>query len=133
MNKHIDIYNTIYDVDVVIANKDVTLEDLKEDYTYCNEDELDDTVVNSQATTARCKRKSDNRFCVLIKFNRYSDIVGIDKKLDLINTAAHEALHASMDIYAYIREDVIPDSSNEALAYFVGWLTQCIYNSWTRK
>lgn len=132
--KYIDTYNTIYDVDIVIVNKNVTLKELRKTYCYSNGEELDDSMKSGVATTCRCKNKKTNRYCSLIVYNHDSTFKDADKRADLINTAAHEALHSALDIYSYIGEESInPNNPNETLTYFVGWITEKIYKTWTKK
>ena len=130
--KHIDIYETPYGVHIVIANEAVTLEDLRKKYKYCDDEELDDYFTQFIATTAKCIDKATGRHVILVKYNSSTSIKGVDKKLDLINTVSHEALHVALDIYAYIGQDV-DVNNNEALAYFVGWISERIYKTWTKK
>ena len=130
---YIDIYNTIYGVDIIIANKHVTLEQLKVDYEYSDRVELDEGVTDCLASTSTCRNKNTGRYCILIKFNKHSSVVGTNKNLDLINTAAHEALHAALRLFQYAEQRVECDGSNEYFAYLVGWLTEKIYDTWTRK
>ena len=130
--KHIDTYETPYDVHIVIANEAVTLEDLQKKYKYCNDKELHDDFTQFIATTARCTDKATGRNVVLIKYNHSSRFKDVDKKLDFINTVSHEALHAALDIYAYIGQDV-DVNNNESLAYFIGWISERIYKTWTKK
>ena len=132
-NKHITILNTVYNIDIIIANRHVTLKDLQKKYTYYNGDELEESIIDCQASTTCCKYKNTGKPCILIKDNKDSSVKGINKKLDLINTASHEALHAAIDIYSYIGETINTSESNESLAYFIGWLTQHIYETFTKK
>ena len=69
--KYIEIYNTVYDIDIVIANKNVTLKDLQKKYSYADETELNEDLTASIATTARCKTKSTNKYCIIIKYNNH--------------------------------------------------------------
>lgn len=131
--KHIDTYNTIYNIDLVVANKDVTLKDLQKKYTYSDGVELTEDVTSEIASTSYCKNRITGKYTILVKYNRDSKVKGINKKLDLINTAAHEATHVVMAIYSFINEKVFPDDSNEILANTVGWSTECIYKTWTKK
>lgn len=133
MKGYIDTYSTMYDIDIVIANKDVTIDELREFLTYSDGAELEDSLLNYSGVASTCKNKKTNKYCILVKFNRHSDIVGLDKKLDMINTAAHEALHVAMDIFNVCCESVNPENSNESLAYLIGWLTEKIYLTWTKK
>lgn len=132
-NKHIDTYNTIYLIDVVVANEPVTLEDLKDTYCYSDNEELDEDITNNIATTATCRNKKTNKCCILIKYNHPAEIKGIDKKLDLINTIAHESTHAAIDIFCSIGESINMREGNEAFVYFVGWISECVYKTLMKK
>ena len=133
MNKSIiDTYTTIYFVDIVVANKYTTLDELKELYTYSDGVELDDAVMNSMCTTSTCIRKSDNKSVVLIKYNKDSDIKGINKTLDLINTVCHESGHAVLDIYEHMNQNVC-NCSSEPFCYLLGYVAECVYKTLTKK
>ena len=101
----IDTYTNVYPVDLVVANKYVTLEELKELYVYSDNLELDEEVINGDASTCTVKRKSDNKFCILVKYNHPSKYI-TDKKLDFINICSHEATHVALDIYEFIQQRV---------------------------
>ena len=133
--KYIDVYSTIYEVDIVVANEAVTLKDLKERYTYSDGIELDDALIDGIACTCTCQDKTTGRCVVLTKFNHYSTVKGVNKNLDLLNTAAHEATHIVLDIYSFIDQPVnnTGSGSMEHMAYFVGWVTEKVYETWTKK
>lgn len=129
----IDTYsNNIYEWDLVVANKDATLVELKELFKCSNGDELPDNL-NSSASTISVIRKSDNKYCCLTKFNCYGDCckTSRDKILWLANTAAHEAAHYCLDIYNSIGDEVCT-SHQEPFCYLLGWATECIYKTWTK-
>ena len=128
----IDTYTTIYYVDIVVANEAATLEELKELYTYSNGDELDDEIIKMQCSCSTCKRKSDDKDVVLIKYNRDTDIKGIDKRLDLVNTVCHESGHAVLDIYEHMGQNVC-NCSSEPFCYLLGYIAECVYNTLTKK
>lgn len=131
----IDTYsNDIYEWDLVVANKDVSLVDIKELFTRADGKEFTDSILNNSAVTMSVIRKSDNKYCCLVKFNCYGDYCknSRDKILWLINTAAHEAAHYCLDIYNSINDEVCT-SHQEPFCYLLGWATQCIYNTWTKK
>ena len=132
-NKHIDTYPTIYDVDIVIANKYVTLDDLKEFLTYSNGDELDVESDSWEAYTAICKHKHTGRYCILVKHNKTLLCKGEKLQDRLINCSAHEATHVMIDLQDYANQKIDVKDSCEYLAYFVGWVTQRIYATWTKK
>ena len=124
----IDTYTTIYFVDIVVANKYTTLEELKQLYVYCDGAELDNRVTSCECTTSTCTRISDNKNIILIKYNRDSAIKRVDKQLDLINTIAHEAGHAVLDIYDHMHQDIC-NCSPEPFCYLLGYIAECIYKT----
>lgn len=131
-NSIIDTYTTIYFVDIVVANKYTTLEELRELYTYSDGALLDDSIITPDCSCLTCKRISDNKDVILIKYNRDSSIKGIDKTIDLINTVCHEAGHATLDIYAHMGQDVC-NCSSEPFCYLLGYIAECIYKTLTKK
>lgn len=131
--KYIDTYKTIYGVDLVVASKNVTTKDLQKKYTCSNGEELKEDNDNYTASTTCCQDKYTGRYVILVQYYRDSPVKGVDKKLDFINTCSHEATHVAMDIYSYIGEKVFPEDSNELLANLIGWATECIYKTWTKK
>lgn len=124
----IDTYTTIYYVDIVVANKYTTLEELKELYTYSDGIELDDAILASECCTATCKRISDNKDVILIKDNKDSSIKGIDKQVEFINTVCHEAGHAVLDIYEHMNQQVC-NCSSEPFCYLLGYVAECIFKT----
>lgn len=128
----IDTYTTIYFIDIVVANKYATLEELKELYTYSDGIELDEFVIKHDGTTCTCTRKSDNKSVILIKYNDTSKVKNVDKASALINTISHEATHAALDIYENIGQDVCFCSS-EPFCYLQGYIAECIYKTLTKK
>ena len=124
----IDVYPTIYYVDIVVANKHATLEELKEDYIFSDGVELDNTILDFECSTSTCIRKSDNKDCILIKYNKDSKIKGTDKKVDLINTVSHEAGHVVLDIYSHMSQDIC-NCSSEPFCYLLGYVAECIYKT----
>lgn len=128
----IDTYSTIYYVDLVVSNQFVELKELQKLYTYSDGTDLNEDIMNSECTTSTVMRKSDNKDCILVKFNKYSDIKGISKEVDLINTITHESGHVAIDIYSHMRQDICPCSS-EPFCYLLGWVGECIYKTLKNK
>lgn len=126
----IDVYPTIYNVDLVVVNKYTTIEQLNKAYCDVNEEDLTDAT--SIAYTERGYNRKTNRPVIIVRYVKQAEWVE-DKKTDLVNTAAHEALHVCMNIYSKIEEDVYKNDSNELFAYLIGWVTECIYKTWTKK
>lgn len=130
-NKHIDTFETIYGVDVVVANKEVTVEDLRELYTYSDGVEIEDT--SYEAVTCTCKNKETGRFVILVWYRDMRILKGESPKLRYINAASHEAFHVVNDLMDFSNQEVDPRKSNEFMAYMVGYFTERIYNTWTKK
>lgn len=128
----IDTYETMYCIDIVVANRYVSLEKLKKLFTYSDGVELDNFIVEGMATTCTARRISDNKTCILIKDNADSVVKSVDKKLDRINTIAHESLHAVLDIYDIIQQEVYKGSS-EPMCYLIGYIAECVYKTLTKK
>ena len=129
--KHIDIYKTIYSLDIIVANKYVTMKDLNK--TYKCIDDTDLSEYDSIATTYLCKNRETGKNCIVVKYHRDHKEKGINKRLELVDTASHEAIHVVMAIYDFIEEKIYPADNNELLAYLTGWVTKCIYDTWTKK
>ena len=128
----IDTYKTIYYVDIVVANRYTTLEELSELYTYSDGVELDDAILNCECITATCRRKSDNHDVILIKQNKNSKIKGTNKHFDLINAVCHEAGHAALDIYEHMHQDIC-NCSPEPFCYLLGYIAECAYKTLSKK
>lgn len=97
--KRLDIYKTQFDIDLVVANKYVTLEELKEKYKWVDNTELDDRILKGCGCTGACIDKETEAFVILVKYNRTLKRKDIDKFLDVIDTAVHEGMHALLNIY----------------------------------
>ena len=128
----IDTYETVYYIDLVVANKYVTLKDLQKLYTYSDEVELDEDIIAGDCTTTKVLRKSDNKRCVLVKHNHLTTITSIPKDIDFINTIGHEAGHVVLDIYESIGQSVC-SCSQEPFCYLLGWVTDRIYKTLKSK
>lgn len=130
----IDTYTNIYPVDLVVANKYTTLEELRELYDRGEEQELSDTMVDStcNATTTYVRRKKDGKSCILVKHNNNESTKNVDKKLNLIRTISHEATHVALDIYDYIEQNIC-NCSPEPFCYLQEWAFECIYKTLSKK
>lgn len=128
----IDTYETIYYVDIIVANQYVTLEELKDLYVYADNVELDDSILDGDATTSMVLRKEDDKYCILVKYNHPNKCKSIDKNIDFINTISHEAGHVVMDMYDYIHQNICT-CSQEPFCYLLGYATECIYKTLKNK
>ena len=133
----IDIYETPYEVYLAVANKYTTLEELQEIFTYSDGAELDNDLLHDtdgypyQGVTVRVRRKSDNRQFLLVKYISETT-VKVDKLLDLINLADHEACHVILDLYKIINHDVNLDDQ-EQFAYEKSYITTLILKNWLNR
>lgn len=131
--KHIDTYSTnIYPIDIVVANESVQLKDLQKLYIYSDDNELNEDIINTDASCSTCKRRSDDNYVILIKLNKVNPINGRTNAEELIDTIAHESLHAALDVFDFVQVTV--DTRNqESLAYLIGFIASCVYRTLTKK
>lgn len=128
----IDTYETIYFVDLVVANKHTTLEQLKKLYCYPDGVELNEDILGGDCSSTPVVRISDNKDCCLVKYNRATRIKSIPKNEDLIDVIAHEAGHVVLDIYNHMGQQICSCSS-EPFCYLLGYIAVCIYKTFTKK
>lgn len=125
MNKFIiDKYNTVYGFDVyVVANP--TKEELDKRFEWQEDGTsiYDEEYMSFTAYTASgILDKQTGKSCVVITLNNLKD------EYDNINTFAHEAFHAAMEILESCMLKYSEDSC-EAYAYLVGYIAECIYRT----
>ena len=128
----IDTYKTIYNVDLVVANKYSSIEELNKLYKTVNDDDITEDFFDSIATTVNCRNRETNAYVILVRYNHDSTDKTVDKKIDFINTISHEAGHVVLDIYTKIEQQVCTCSS-EMFCYLLGWVSECIYKTLTAK
>ena len=124
-------YNEIYDVYLVVANENVTFKQLQSKYTYGDGEELDEDILNSCCSTAKCKDRNADTDVILVKYNHGPRDKARDKRLDLVNVASHEATHTALDIYEWCGQNVC-FCSPEPFCYLQGWAAERIYKTLTK-
>lgn len=124
----IDQYETIYSVVLIVANQYTTIEEIREIVEYGDGEEIEEEIMKDCASVTLCRRKSDLMDCVFVKFNHVSTVKSVDKKVDLVNTIAHEAGHVALRIYQYMDQDIC-QCSPEPFCYLLGWAAECIYKT----
>lgn len=133
---HLDTYETVYPIRLVVANEIVDNADLRKLYTRCDDTELTDDDINADCVCSviRAKRKSDGRYISLVRFRHPSRYLtkSEDIKAGMINTYAHEACHVVLDTYEFIGEQPCTEHQ-EIFAYQVGWVAECIYKTLAKK
>ena len=128
----IDVYyNEIYEVYLVVANKDVTLKQLQNKYIYSDGTELSEDVLSCCCATTTCKDKNTDAVVILVKYNHESHDKTRNRLTDLINVISHEATHVALDIYEMCGQNVC-FCSPEPFCYLQGWAAECIYKTLTK-
>ena len=133
---HLDTYTTVYPIDIVVANEYVTAKQLQELFTYSDGSEIEDSFLDKSYTATTVgffRRRSDGKLVSFIVYLRDTD-VKTDIKADRVNTYAHEAAHAAMDIFKYIGATISSYTDDqEAFAYLIGYIAECIYKTVNKK
>lgn len=122
-------YETLYNVDIVIADDKVTLEQLNKQFKFADGNDLPTDILDGYATTSTVNDRVTGKNCSLIKFNDFGNKTKQEKALITADCIAHEAMHSALDIFAHIGEEVDPSKSNEPLAYLVGYIAKCTYKT----
>lgn len=94
-----------------------TFEDIKALFTTMNGEELEEVEYSLAATYIVQTKSDEHYFGHLIWFLHPKDMTA--------SNMAHEALHASMDLFGLIGCKMDYDNQ-EPLAYLVGWVTDCV-------
>lgn len=120
----IDKYNTVYCFDIyVIGNPNKENIDKLFEWAEDHTSIYDDKYNSFEAyTSSGVWDKQAKKECIVITLNTLKD------EYDNINTYAHEALHAAMDILTSCNVKYSSDSA-EAYAYLVGYITECVYKT----
>ena len=116
-------HNDIYEIEIIVANKYTTLEQLRKKYVYYDGVILDDGIKDTTACVCRCKDIKTGEHCLVVKFN-----IDYTNDASFLGTINHEATHVALDIYELI-EQRVDFSSSEPFCYLVEWATRCIYKT----
>lgn len=133
--KNIDIYETMYDVNIAVCNRKCTDKDIINNFLTSDGKEITEEYLSTNPTT------SAYTFRAIDKRNKYATFVvrilnvfgntKLEKDTDLINTIAHEAMHIVLDTFDKMNE-VISVHVQEPYAYYIGWICECIYKSYKK-
>lgn len=133
--KNIDIYETMYDVNIAVCNRKCTDKDIINNFLTSDGKEITEEYLSTKPTTSAYtfraidKRNKYATFVVRI-LNTYGN-TKLEKDTDLINTIAHEAMHVVLDTFNKI-DEVVSVHVQEPYAYYIGWLCECIYKSYKK-
>lgn len=128
---HIDRYETMYSADLVVANEYATIEELNKQFMSCDHKDL----VDEPGCTAYCEKvieRKTNICYVLVRARNIKKNSRNSKLEECICISVHEAVHAALDIYSRIREEVSL-TCQEPFAYFVEYLTISIFKTFMKK
>lgn len=133
--KNIDIYETMYDVNIAVCNRKCTDKDIINNFLTSDGKEITEEYLSTEPTT------SAYTFRAIDKRNKYATFVvrilnvfgntKLEKDTDLINTIAHEAMHIVLDTFDKIGE-IVSVHVQELYAYYIGWICECIYKSYKK-
>lgn len=124
----IDKYNTVYGFNLfVILNPDKSVVDKRFSFRADSSSIIDDEWADYTAYTVRgAYDLSNNEDCEIIVINKLNN-TGED-----INTFAHESFHAAVDILeaCHIK---LTDDTNEVFAYLIGYFTECVNETASKR
>lgn len=133
--KNIDIYETMYDVNIAVCNRKCTDKDIINNFLTSDGKEITEEYLSTKPTT------SAYTFRAIDKRNKYATFVvrilntygktKLEKETDLINTIAHEAMHIVLDTFDRIGE-IVSIHVQEPYVYYIGWICECIYKSYKK-
>lgn len=133
--KNIDIYETIYDVDIAVCNKKCTDKDIINNFLTSDDKEITEEYLSASPTlnaySFRAINKRNRHTTLVVRILKVFGNNKLEKDADLINTIAHEAMHVVLDTFDKIGE-VISVEVQEPYAYYIGWICECIYKSYNK-
>lgn len=124
----IDKYNTVYGFNLfVILNPDKSVVDKRFSFRDDSSSIMDDEWADYTAYTVRgAYDLSNNEDCEIIVINKLNNTV------EDVNTFAHESFHAAVDILeaCHIK---LTDDTNEVFAYLIGYFTECVNKTASKR
>ena len=133
--KNIDIYETMYDVDIAVCNRKCTDKDIINNFLTSDGEEITEEYLSVKSTTSAYTFRAINKHTRYATFVvRILNVFGktkLEKETDLINTIAHEAMHIVLDTFDKMNE-VVSVHVQEPYAYYIGWICECIYKSYKK-
>jgi len=134
---HIDTYESMYPLMLVVANESATTKQIAKDYCWFDGVELEDSdFANCNGCVIQGKRKSDGRNLVIVKINDHMSFKQTkpEEFLDNMCTLVHEAAHVVLHTYNYIEDRICTDScKQEPFCYYLAWVFKCIYKTISKK
>ena len=136
---YIDVYKSMYPLELVVVNGSVTLEQLRKQYCEIDGTEIEDfDRCKWSAITFKGIRKSDEHRVVIVWLQNPEDVyypkgtAKLEKEQSYISTIAHEAAHVALTTYSTIGEGICT-VDQEPFAYYMQWIVECIYKTMSKK
>lgn len=133
--KNIDIYETIYNIDLAVCNKKCTDEDIINNFYDYKGNTLTKKYIQKYSTTEaytmRCIAKKTNAITILVRIMKVVGSTKLERDINLINSIAHEAMHVVLDTF-YKMNEIVSTEIQEPYAYYIGWISECIYKSYKK-
>lgn len=122
-------YCELYDTYLCVANKDATLSQIRKYVKWPDGEEFDEPMDSGAAKTFyTLTDKETDADAILVKYNSNTQNKKVDKVIDRVGIASHEATHVALLIYQLLGQNVSFESQ-EPFAYLVEWATECIYKT----
>ena len=137
MKTIIDTYpNRILDLDLVVITNPSVVE-LQDKFTKPNGDSIPDDYCKdypARATVLKSKETEDIVLVVILHHvpNYVKKKPEFEQTCYIVSTIAHEAFHILMFTMDII-EDSLNTNSQEMPAYYMGWITECVYRTWIKS
>ena len=101
--KNIDIYETMYDVNIAVCNRKCTNKDIINNFLTSDGKEITEEYLSTKPTTSvytfRAIDKSNKYATFVVRILNVFGNTKLEKDTDLINTIAHEAMHIVLDTF----------------------------------
>lgn len=136
---YIDVYKSMYPLELVVVNGSVTLEQLRKQYCEIDGTEIEDfDRCRYNAITFKGIRKSDEHRVVIVWLQNPEDVyypkgtTRLEKEQNYLSIIAHEASHVALTTYDTIGEGICT-VDQEPFAYYMQWIVECIYKTTSKK
>jgi len=136
---YIDVYKSMYPLELVVVNGSVTLEQLRKQYCEIDGTEIEDFDRSRwSAITFKGIRKSDEHHVVIVWLQNPEDVyygkgtAKLEKDRNYVTIIAHEAAHVALMTYNTIGESICT-VDQEPFAYYMQWIVECIYKTMSKK
>ena len=136
---YIDVYKSMYPLELVVVNGSVTLEQLRKQYCEIDGTEIEDFDRSRWgAVTFKGIRKSDEHRVVIVWLQNPEDVyyvkgtTRLEKEQSYVSVIAHEAAHVALTTYSTIGEGICT-VDQEPFAYYMQWIVECIYKTMSKK